>query len=565
MRAMAEARVPLLSRPGSIARFAVLGVLLLAVGIAMQVSRNRSFQVDEIEHLHAAYNIASGRLLYRDFWEGHNPLLYVLLQPLTDRDDPVATLGRARWLFFGVLVMNVLTAAYCAGKLAGLDAAGLCAGLLLLHSTFVERGIEVRQDGALSLCLTVALALELRGGPRGRRYCLQALALSLSFLFTQKAVFGCFAFGCLWLWNAWKHRRPSMVLYPVLTWVLPVAAAVLLLLREGVFDDYLRWNFGTQISLVAGTVAHSVHARTVFSPLPYIQQEGARNRFLLFVGPAGVLHALSGLMRTPGLAFVGFLSAVLVGSLWANPFPFPYLHVGVLPALAIAAAALVVGLVARLGANGSLATGALVVLVCLLVAGERSLPRLIDKTKRSQGLQLEVLREVQRITRPSDAVFDLVGFYFRPDAYPVFLMTGHMVDRYKRGAFPPISTALRASGPAVVMVNYRTAMLPVYDRTFIANHYTHYDLNILVPGTRLAGVGPGENREFDVLREAVFRHDGPGQLFVDGRPFTQGGLTRGTHTLGANERLVGGRLVLDTPPPVPADPRVSPDLFYGFD
>src|SRR5438552_19135896 len=94
--------------------------------------------------------------------------------------------------------------------------------------------MEVRPDGALALCTMAALALELRGrGERLTRSCAEAIALGLGFLFTQKAVFATFGFGCLWLWTAFRERRPRLVVLPVVAWLAPLLLALLVMLPFG--------------------------------------------------------------------------------------------------------------------------------------------------------------------------------------------------------------------------------------------------------------------------------------------------------------------------------------------
>jgi hypothetical protein len=108
------------------AAVAALGLasLLLACGLAASISWNRSFQVDEVEHIHSAYNWADGRRIYADFWEGHNPLLYLVLRPLVDGEQPTVTYRRARVLMLAILAGTVLMTAFAAGRLAGPPCSG---------------------------------------------------------------------------------------------------------------------------------------------------------------------------------------------------------------------------------------------------------------------------------------------------------------------------------------------------------------------------------------------------------------------------------------------------------
>jgi hypothetical protein len=140
------------------ARTVLVCALLVGVATAAAIAWNRSYQVDEVEHIHAAYDMRDGRTLYRDFWQGHPPLLHVLLYPVIDVHDPVDSFHRSR-LVSGVLLLAVIAlAARCAQRLAGTSALLAAVGLMLFETTLVERGMEVRPDGGLALCIVPCFA-----------------------------------------------------------------------------------------------------------------------------------------------------------------------------------------------------------------------------------------------------------------------------------------------------------------------------------------------------------------------------------------------------------------------
>src|SRR5207253_10387294 len=85
---------------------AVLTAITFSLCLAVAIAWNRSYQVDEVEHIHAAYNIRDGRVLYRDFWQSHSPLLYVLLTPVIDVNDPVASYHARRLVSLCVLLSS---------------------------------------------------------------------------------------------------------------------------------------------------------------------------------------------------------------------------------------------------------------------------------------------------------------------------------------------------------------------------------------------------------------------------------------------------------------------------
>ncbi len=57
-----------------LAWLAIGGFLLLNIGLAFLRLVNKPFNPDELQHLHIAWLIAQGKIVYRDFWEHHGPL-----------------------------------------------------------------------------------------------------------------------------------------------------------------------------------------------------------------------------------------------------------------------------------------------------------------------------------------------------------------------------------------------------------------------------------------------------------------------------------------------------------
>ena len=194
-----------------------------------------------------------------------------------------------------------------------------------------------------------------------------------------------------------------------------------------------------------------------------------------------------------------------------------------------------------------------------------SSPRLIEVATRSQRDQIETLDRIQRLTGPNDPVFDMVGFYFRPDGHFAYALPGNIFARYQAGGLAPIPEELRRTGTVAVIFNYRTTWLGPKDRRFLAGHYVQYDRNVFLLGIALSDLGPGEEKRFEALVGRRFRYDGDGRIAVDGKPFEEGFLARGRHTV---ERIEGdgpARLILTTPGPVPWPPRPPRRLFVNFD
>lgn len=555
----------LASRVGRLLVAALAGTAtLLAVLLVYSVSSQRAFQVDEVEHVHAAFHVAAGRVLYRDVFECHTPGLYLLLSIFVDVDDPAASFFRARMVMLAMLLATVALAARLAWHLRGPQAAWLVATALLVNSTFVERGMEIRPDGPLALAVIGALALSTTQWQRKTVYRLQGLLLGIAFVFTQKAAIASFGFGLVWLVAAVRERNWRLVVLPCLAWAVPIGVVTAVFAALGALGPFLERNLFTTLGATTRTRTNTLG----FEPNPFLLLEGARN-------PAFYVLALAGLAVSTALCFTkkplrGKLAPLVVvgwvslGGLWINPYPFPYFHVPILPVLAPLAAALLPERWCL--PQGSAARRWAVALLLVPCLGWWSVPRLASKARMRADFQLEHLRRVQAITTDEDTVFDLVGLYFRRDAYPIWVMTGPMMARYASGEYPPLIETLRRTRPPITTLNYRTNALPDADHEFMEQHYVHSWGNLFVMGFQLGGMRAGEERTVDVLSTRTYRWSGEeGAIEVDGRPFSQAELSEGPHRVRATRDLDEGALRIPTPwdgqPPEP--PRI--DLYVNFD
>jgi hypothetical protein len=531
---------------GALTGFAIL----LGCFFLLSISHGRAFQVDEVEHLHAAYDLRDGRMIYRDFWQGHPPLIYALLVPLTDIRDPIGTYQRARILFAAILMSTIALSSLCAWKLAGGWAGAIAGGLALFHTTLIERGIEVRPDGPLALLIVAALAVELTDWKPKIRYSIEALLLGAGILLTQKAVFPLAVFGALWLITAWRERRGAWVAQPLLLSLVPLGVTVAFMAAAGCAGLFFRYVF-----LSAASAGLRSETRGTFGPLLFIGREGARNIAFLLIAFAAMAWLTIRRHHDRRVIFTLLLAFGLAASLWANPFPWPYTHVTVIPLLAV-----ISGVGAALAASRSVV--APVAAIAIVLTAVTAIPRLTQVSARSAGLQFATLREVGRLIPPKATVFDLAGLYFRPDAYSVYAMSADMLVTYRNGQFPRIVPELRKNAVACVLYNYRTALLPPTEKAFIGAHFTHYGGNIFLPGADLSAIGEGASIGFEALAPARFRYEGGGAIVVDGAPFVEGALTRGIHRISVVRAARGSHLMVSAPPPLVPGPGT---LFEPFD
>jgi hypothetical protein len=169
----------------------LLVLLVITVGAQAWEVRFRGIDPDELVHLHTAFSVSTGDLMYRDFFAYHGPGLSYLLQPLfwiLGPDLSVLWCGRAlNWL----LAVAALALTWrVAGRLTA-GGEGLAAAALLAWTTiFHGKSIELRPDvPAMLLLVAAAWGLVSAGDSLSLRRCLFAgLLAGFAMLCTQKSV-----------------------------------------------------------------------------------------------------------------------------------------------------------------------------------------------------------------------------------------------------------------------------------------------------------------------------------------------------------------------------------------
>lgn len=259
---------------------------LLAAIVALVVARIpvilvRPIDNDEFEHAHAAWDVFTGLLPYKDFFEHHTPWYYFSLAPFFHWFPVAESFEAARhFLIFGRFLSLALTAlsavlVFQLGRRAAGRRVGLLAALLFLgQPVLIHKTLEIRPDvpallffiGAL-WSLHQALARETR---RLRWSLAAGLCLGAAVMCTQKLLFAVpGVFLGLGLWALVGVRRgdcrPSRARTgAVLVVALGVAAPTLVTwlgfaLRGGghpfIYDNFLlnahwKWRTGRHLLVI---------------------------------------------------------------------------------------------------------------------------------------------------------------------------------------------------------------------------------------------------------------------------------------------------------------------------
>jgi hypothetical protein len=311
--------------------------------------RNREFDPDELQHLHAAWSFQNGLLPFRDFFEHHMPGIYYLLAPVIHAYDTAHDFGAvlsvillARTLMWIFAAATIAFTVLLGRKYRSPEVGWLAGALLSLGVVFIGKTVEIRPDvPALALwsASTWALVSGADGGHRRTWWALSGLLFGGALLFTQKALlagpgFALFAFVYLF----GDEISPRLVLAKCIDLAtlaiciaIPLSLVVAHYWWQGatrfLIDGTLRSNLGWIQETTAGTTLHWMLLRDPIACA--LAVGGGVYAFFEFLAERRnrVMHAA--LLAPAASLFAGM--AVM-------PAPYPQYLLLVMPAAAVCAA-----------------------------------------------------------------------------------------------------------------------------------------------------------------------------------------------------------------------------------
>ena len=230
------------------------GFLILAcIALYVYTAMNRGYDDDEFEHIHTAWYMLNGYVPYKDFFQHHNPLLWILLMPaIAILGERVRTIIACRLLMVVILTIQ----AYFAGKTAALLADDdqktqyqyLTMAILLSGRIVMQRGMEIRSDNlmvtlvVMSFYFLFAFLQKESHQSRSLLY-IASVLLGLSFLALQKMAVFVPVFGSFFLYLLWKKRiTPQTLLVSSGFALLPIVGFVIYLAANQCVDVYWYTN-----------------------------------------------------------------------------------------------------------------------------------------------------------------------------------------------------------------------------------------------------------------------------------------------------------------------------------
>lgn len=359
--------------------------IVLFLGVALASSFYRSFNHDEFEAIHSGWKILAGEKIYVDFLQTHHFLWYYLLSGIIfvfgENTDAVIA---ARILSFAMAV-GIVWLTYGIARMAyGKKVAMLSLFLLSGAVIFLQKALEVRPDVPLVLSglLAVFFLLKYFESKKLWQLVVSSVALFLSFLFLQKAVFLIFLIGLVFLHKLWKKE----ISWKDFAWYwggLAVFLGLFIWYVSNVFtwSEYFFWNWTINTKLL-----------NTFPLYKYLWISIQQNPLLWTLYAAGIIV----MIKRRSFDVVAFFSIGLLATIFATKSPFAQYYLTSLPFVAIVSAWQLERL---LRWNGKL----MALLMIATVFG--SLYVLYD-TSDSNRKQLNRIEYVLSITDKNDIVYD---------------------------------------------------------------------------------------------------------------------------------------------------------------
>lgn len=506
-------------------RLAFLFVLLALAWLSGEAVRSlvlQPFTVDENQYAHAAWLVANGQVPYRDFFEPHFPLVYQLAAAvfLLLGDDPAA-LVPLRLTMLPWLVGTLAAAWVVNGQRR--EAATIGVLCLLACPGWLKFATQLRPDPlAASLFLLAVAATAARGLSPARRSFASGAAFVLALWASQKALIYGIAFLPLLLMTIRARGRDSEDRIS-LRHLASGAALVLFLLTAYLastrsFEDWWYWCF----------VWIRGHQKDYpgFSPLKELIPVLRESSWILVLSVIGSLETASRwwresrdrrnatdavLLAALPLTFVSFSGQVA---------PFAY---SLVPFLAICCVfagrggAVVWKLASR---RPPLAVTLL--LLAVVPASSANLA-MAENRRPSMAPQLAALRQLDRMTAPTDAVYDNTGCAIaRPHVLFTFYTDAYLRRSGADALIRDVPAAIERSGCTVRIDDMRSRLLPPPLRAYLAARFHRYSADLLVWGAEYTALPGCVEETFLAPRSADYVVDPPeilntGTLTIDGR------------------------------------------------
>ena len=478
----------------------LLCLFLFSMVLRVALTLNREVDIDEFQHLHAAWMVSQHYVLYRDVWENHTPLFYYLLVPLFRycREGPgLVLLARviASFAGLGLLLLTYVLARIDHDKLTSYLAVIILSYMVI----FAEKSIQVRPDQFLIILWLTSLWISIRAFSEKQRlgFFAAGLLLGIAFLFSQKALLPYAALSFTFLVCSYVRRSQRAFLRFLkiqssytLGFLIPVAACLAFFYHSGTLKE-----------MITSTVLESFTYPNNYRPFYLL---ALRNISFFLLALAGVLMHLEHLRKSSAAVCANHYVLLIPGLflllvfLFVQTAPYPQSALLFAPLLAIYGAEafrksmdgilllqrsretrrkkLRLNPGALLPFTAALAAG-LVIPCAILILREHPF-------SNTNAAQFRTMEYVLNHTHSNDVVFDGESAYvFRPQAYFYGSLFHAIVWRIQRGEIKQdIPESLTRTNCRVVIYDERVVTLPQPVQLFLKANYAPSEF----PGVYLA-------------------------------------------------------------------------------
>jgi hypothetical protein len=481
---------PTINSSRSYLYLALFALFLFSIILRGALTLNREVDIDEFQHLHAAWMVSQHYVMYKDFWENHTPLFYYLLLPLFRfcREGPFLVLV-ARVIMsctaFGILYLTYALARINHDRLTS----SLAALVLSYMFIFMEKSIEVRPDQLVLMLWLGALLISIKSLSNGRRLALfyAGFLLGIAYLFSPKALLPCAAMS--FTFPVLSYLQGSRRAFLRFLWMQ--GSFMLGFLVPVVVCLAFFYHAGTLKEMLSCTVMDNFTYPNNYRPTYLLK---LRNICFFLLAFAGLIIHLRELRKSSRRTQASQLALLLPGMFLLIVFLFlmtaPYAQSALLfaPMLAIYGAVALrksldgmlmpqqsvdetkskqSGLRAQrwLFLTGALAAGLIIPCTMLIIKAH--------PFSRTNAGQFKRMEYVLSVTQPTDAVFDGESAYvFRPQAYFYSALFYAIVWRIENGGIKQdIPQSLIRTNCRVIIYDERVATLPESVQLFLKANY----------------------------------------------------------------------------------------------
>ena len=222
----------------SLTPFILINVLLLATwGWLTGIGH------DTPEHFHCAWMVSQGLIPYKDFWQHHPPLLWLILAPLFKILKPTVLIFDAARIFCALIFAAIGFIGWQIAKEVWREKAKLSTYLLVLSSaSILGQFLWFRPDLFMDIFLLLGIyfSLGIPGNKRVTPVFLAGLSFALGASFNLKQYFLYFLPIIIIFWEKDKFRIVKFLVY-IFGLVAGVAPTLFYLIKKGILTDFIFW------------------------------------------------------------------------------------------------------------------------------------------------------------------------------------------------------------------------------------------------------------------------------------------------------------------------------------